>query len=65
MVSFFPVNCILLSAEDSREGIWKGLDGNLSPVSAFQLIGSPSGLVVLFLPVLISFICRVTLAGKG
>lgn len=64
MVSFFPVNCILLSAEDSREGICKGLDGNLSPVSAFQLIGL-SGLFILFLSVSISFICRVTLAGNG
>lgn len=30
MASFFAFNCILHSAEDSREGICKGLDRNLS-----------------------------------
>lgn len=38
MASSFPVNCILLSAEDSREGICTGRGGNLSPISAAQLI---------------------------
>lgn len=36
MASSFPVNCILLSAEDSREGICTGR--NLSPVSALLFI---------------------------
>lgn len=53
----FPVNCILHSAEDSREGICKGLDWNLSfhfsfllPLSPLLLlISSPSGLLILFL----------------
>lgn len=55
---FFPVNCILLSAEDSREGICKGLDWNLSlllPLSLslpLLLISSLSGLLILFLPFL-------------
>lgn len=62
---FFPVNCILLSAEDSREGICRGLDGNLPPVSALQLISSLSGLFILFLPLWMSFICRVMIAGEG
>lgn len=47
MASFFLVNCILLSAEDSREGIFKGLDRDLSFLSlscffSSSLSSSPS-----------------------
>lgn len=47
MASFFPVNCILLSAEDSRGGICKEGPG-LKSLSLF-LISSLSGLLILFL----------------
>lgn len=69
---FFPVNCILLSAEDSREGICKGLDWNLSLLLPLSLSLSPSCLSApcldssfYFSPFWMSFICRVMIAGKG
>lgn len=64
MVSFSPVNCILLFAEDSREGISEGRGGNLPPVFRFPAYRPLSGPFILFLPLLMSFLCRVMIAGK-
>lgn len=50
MASSFPVNCILLSAEDSRKGICTGRGGNLSPISAAQLIISVWTLILSLYP---------------
>lgn len=65
MASFFAFNCILHSAEDSREGICKGLDRNLS----FHLSLIQSGISALcldfsFSSFWMSFLCSVIHAER-
>lgn len=66
---FSPVNCITLSALNIREGIWKDWDlfSCYVALSLFLPLSVSDYLLPFFmlLVLLVPFVCRVMIAGKG
>lgn len=61
---FPPVNCLLIYAEGSREGISKGPGGNLPPVSTLRLIGGRLDPSFYFNLSRCPSFCKVMIAGQ-